>query len=154
MSAATPIAAGMRPAVSTPSAARIAMNTSVDGAKRKPMLTPTKEASDRRIRGRRPMRSARDPITGEANSAPRAKAIVMIPRASTPEPNSLSLRAKTGMISPKPVITMPTLAASRRMMWRARRGSGREVITRSAITTWPRFGYVRSGFTLRHPARP
>ena len=147
MSATIPIAAGMNPAVRAPSTTRTAIKTSVELANKKPILTAIYEASATRIRGRRPIRSARDPMSGAAMNAASAKDMVSSAKASTPEPNSLSRLAKMGMIMPKPVATIHTLTARRRVIFRARRGLGPEVVTRVAMTTSPRYWCELSAFT-------
>ncbi len=93
------------------------------------MLTAIKEPRATRTSGRRPNLSANEPMNGDATSWASAKAIVINPSVSTPEPNSASRLAKTGMIMPRPVIINATLAANSKMMLRVRCGLGRDVIT-------------------------
>ena len=83
-----------------------------------------------RISGRRPIRSARDPISGADRNAAKANDMVISPSASTPEPNSPSRLANTGITMPKPIVTMTTLAARSRTIFRARGA------LRAGVSTW------------------
>jgi len=97
-SVASPVTAGINPAVNAPARPRSTIKTPADGASRNPKKAAMYAARDPRISGRRPNLSASAPMKGADSVLVRANAIALIPRASTPAPNSLNRRANRGKI--------------------------------------------------------